>query len=112
MHGEGEDADLNSVVIVRSELPHLLADTPFENIYNFDATGNSALKNSVLLHLQWLIVVVIVVVTVVVIVVVFVVISDIAACVDDIAIIIVDVVIVVAGDVSNATSSDVEVVVV
>ena len=44
MHGEGEDADLNSVLIVRSELPQLLADTPLENIYNFDETGNLALK--------------------------------------------------------------------
>ena len=42
MHGEGEDADLNSVLIVRSELPQLLADTPLENIYNFDETCNSA----------------------------------------------------------------------
>ena len=82
MHGEGEDADLNSVLIVRSELPQLLADTPLENIYKFDEIGNLALKNSVLLHLLCLIVVVVVVV----VVVVFVVISDIVACVDDIAI--------------------------
>jgi len=43
IHGTGEDADLNSVVIVRSELPQVLANTPLENIYNFDETCNLAL---------------------------------------------------------------------
>jgi hypothetical protein len=40
MHGEGADADLDSVAIVRRELPPLLAETPLENIYNFDETGD------------------------------------------------------------------------
>jgi len=36
----GVDADLDSVAIVRRELPPLLADTPLENIYNFDETSD------------------------------------------------------------------------
>jgi hypothetical protein len=39
LHGEGADANLQSVEIVRKELPPLLADTPLSNIYNFDETG-------------------------------------------------------------------------
>lgn len=44
MHGEGADADLDSVTIVRRELPPLLADTPPENIYNFDETGDQPMS--------------------------------------------------------------------
>ena len=39
LHGEGADADLESVHIVREQLPGILKDTPLENIYNFDETG-------------------------------------------------------------------------
>ena len=39
LHRKGADADLDSVAIVMRELPPLLADTPLENIYNFDETG-------------------------------------------------------------------------
>ena len=38
-HGEGEDADMDSVAIVREELPRVLTHYPLEKIYNFDETG-------------------------------------------------------------------------
>ena len=38
MHGEGVDDDLDFVAIVGRKLPHLLAEIPLENIYNFDVT--------------------------------------------------------------------------
>jgi hypothetical protein len=38
MHGEGADADLDSVAIVRREIPPFLAEAPHENIYNFYET--------------------------------------------------------------------------
>jgi hypothetical protein len=41
LHGEGADADMNSVATARRELPPILADTPLSKIYNFDETGLS-----------------------------------------------------------------------
>jgi hypothetical protein len=40
LYGEGADADLDSVAIVKRELPPLLSKTPLENIYNFDETSD------------------------------------------------------------------------
>lgn len=42
LHGEGADADVAAVQIVRQQLPRLLADTPLDKIYNFDETGDNA----------------------------------------------------------------------
>ena len=39
LHGEGQDADLRSVHVVRTQLPRILGEVPLSKIYNFDETG-------------------------------------------------------------------------
>lgn len=53
LHGEGEDADLASVQVVRQTLPPILADVPLHKIFNFDETGVSLpafVSSSVYIH--------------------------------------------------------------
>lgn len=42
-HGEGADADMQSVEITRKQMPMLLADKDLDKIYNFDETGETLL---------------------------------------------------------------------
>ena len=44
LHGEGADADMASVQVVRTHLPRILQDVPMKNIYNFDETGEHGLS--------------------------------------------------------------------